>query len=94
MGEVYRALDQRLGRVVALKILHSELADRLDLRNRFEREAKMLAQLNHPNICTLHDFAYEDGVQSLVLECLEGESLAARLRLSHLPIDCDAHGNR
>jgi Tol biopolymer transport system component len=86
MGEVFRARDERLGRVVAVKILHSELAERGDLRHRFEREAKMLARLNHPHICTLHDLGDEGGVEFLVLEYLEGQSLASRLHSSRLPI--------
>jgi len=87
MGEVYRARDERLGRIVAIKILHAELSERLDLRHRFEREAKMLARLNHPHICTLHDVGDDGPIKFLVFEYLEGESLASRLQSSRLSIN-------
>ena len=86
MGEVYRAHDPRLGRDVAIKVLPARLADSGDLRVRFEREARTLSQLNHPNICTLHDVGHEDGIDFLVMEVIEGETLAARLTRGPLPI--------
>ena len=76
MGEVYKAKDTRLDRTVAIKILPS--ADP-DLKARFEREAKAIAGLQHPHICTLYDVGHEDGTHYLVLEYLEGETLADRL---------------
>lgn len=80
MGEVYRARDTRLDRTVALKILNSQLAASNELRARFEREAKIISQLQHPNICVLHDVGREGPTEYLVMEFLEGESLADRLR--------------
>ena len=85
MGEVYRACDTRLGRDVAIKILPSHLRDNPELRQRFEREARTISSLNHPNICTLHDIGQQDGVDFLVMEHLEGESLAKRLARGPLP---------
>ena len=79
MGEVYRARDTRLDRIVAIKILPCHLADRADLRERFEREARSIASLNHPYICTIHDVGHQDGTDYLVMEYLEGETLAQRL---------------
>ena len=79
MGEVYRARDTRLDRIVAIKVLHAHLADRPDLRERFEREARTIASLNHPHISVLHDIGSHDGIDFLVMEYLEGETLAARL---------------
>src|SRR5271167_4811233 len=79
MGEVYRARDTRLDRTVAIKILPSHLSDDATRRQRFEREAKVVSSLNHPNICTLHDIGRQDGVDFIVMEYLEGESLAERL---------------
>src|SRR6202158_5602502 len=79
MGEVYRARDTRLGRIVAIKILPDHLADRADLRERFEREARPTASLNHPHICTIHDVGRQDEIDYLVMEYLEGETLAQRL---------------
>jgi eukaryotic-like serine/threonine-protein kinase len=78
MGEVYRARDTRLERTVALKVLPPEFADP-DARARFEREARAIAAFNHPNICTLHDFGRANGLDFLVMELLDGETLAARL---------------
>ena len=75
MGEVFHARDTRLERSVAIKVLPAELAHNAQFRLRFEREAKTISQLNHPNICTLHDVG--DGY--LVMELLDGESLADRL---------------
>ncbi len=79
MGEVYRARDSRLGRAVAIKVLPRRMALDSDARARFEREAKTISSLNHPNICTLYDVGHENGIDFLVMECLEGESLADRL---------------
>ena len=79
MGEVYRARDTRLDRTVAIKILPDHLSDRAALRERFEREAKTIASLNHPHICTLHDTGHQDGTEFLVMEYIDGETLAARL---------------
>jgi eukaryotic-like serine/threonine-protein kinase len=79
MGEVYRARDTRLDRIVAIKVLPVHLADRPELRERFEREARTIASLNHPHICTLHDVGHQDGTDYLVMEYLEGETLAQRL---------------
>ncbi len=87
MGEVYRARDTRLDRIVAIKILPDHLADRAELRDRFEREAKTISSLNHPHICTLYDVGHQDGTDFLVMEYLEGETLAARLVKGPLPLD-------
>src|SRR5262245_50973618 len=87
MGEVYRARDTRLDRVVAIKVLSSHLADAPDLQERFDREARAVAALNHPHICTLHDVGRQDGTAFLVMEHLEGETLAARLEKGTLPVD-------
>src|ERR1700747_3398991 len=87
MGEVYRARDTRLDRIVAIKILPDHLADRAELRERFEREAKTISSLNHPHICTLYDVDHQDGTDFLVMEYLEGETLAARLLKGPLPLD-------
>src|ERR1700688_3720708 len=80
MGEVYRARDTRLDRTVAIKILPHHLSSNPDLKQRFEREARAISSLNHPRICTLHDVGHQDDIDFLVMECLEGESLAERLR--------------
>jgi Tol biopolymer transport system component/tRNA A-37 threonylcarbamoyl transferase component Bud32 len=87
MGEVYKARDTRLDRIVAIKVLPAHLADRSELRERFEREARTIASLNHPHICTLHDIGQQDGTDFLVMEYLEGETLAQRLLKGSLPID-------
>jgi len=79
MGEVYRARDTRLDRTVAIKVLPEHLARNPDLRARLEREARAVAALNHPHICALHDIGSQDGVDFLVMEYLEGETLALRL---------------
>jgi serine/threonine protein kinase len=84
MGEVYRAKDTRLDRVVAIKVIPSRSAMNADMRARFEREAKTISSLNHPNICTLHDVGHEDGVDYLVMEFLEGETLEDRLKRGRL----------
>ncbi len=85
MGEVYRARDTRLDRIVAIKILPPHFADDATRRQRFEREAKVVSSLNHPNICTLYDIGYQDGVDFIVMEYLEGQSLAERLEEGPLP---------
>ena len=87
MGEVYKARDTRLDRTVAIKVLPAHVADDPDLRQRFEREAKTISSLNHPHICTLYDIGQQDGVDYLVMEYLEGETLAARLTKGPLPTD-------
>src|ERR671917_162972 len=81
MGEVYKARDKRLDRTVAIKVLPEHIAKREDLRARFEREARAVASLNHPHICTLHDIGTADtaagqAVDYLVMEFLDGETLA------------------
>ena len=85
MGEVYRARDTRLGRDVAIKVLPATLSTHPEVRARFEREAKTVSSLNHPNICTLFDVGHEDGVDFLVMELIDGETLAARLQRGPLP---------
>jgi eukaryotic-like serine/threonine-protein kinase len=87
MGEVYKARDTRLDRIVAIKVLPTHLADRSELRERFEREAKTIASLNHPHICTLYDTGQQDGIDYLVMEYLEGETLAQRLQKGPLPLE-------
>jgi len=87
MGEVYRARDTRLDRTVAIKVLPPHLADTPEARQRFEREARAVSALNHPNICTLHDVGSQDGTEFLVMEYLEGETLAARLEKGPLPLE-------
>jgi eukaryotic-like serine/threonine-protein kinase len=86
MGEVYRARDTRLERTVAIKIL-SQLSSDPGRRQRFEREAKAISGLNHPNICVLHDIGHQDGIDYLVMECVEGETLAKRLEKGPLPLE-------
>ena len=86
-GEVYLAEDSRLDRKVALKILPQHLSDRADLRERFEREARAVSSLNHPHICTLYDIGEQDGIHYLVMEHLEGDTLAARLEKGALPLE-------
>ena len=86
MGEVYRARDTRLERTVAIKILPAHLSDSPEARQRFEREARAISSLSHPNICTLFDVGQQEGTSYLVMECLEGETLADRLRKGPLPL--------
>jgi Tol biopolymer transport system component len=86
MGEVYKARDTRLDRIVAIKVLPAHLAGRAELRERFDREAKTIASLNHPHICTLYDTGHQDDIDFLVMEYLEGETLALRLVKGSLPI--------
>ena len=87
MGEVYRARDTRLDRTVAIKVLPEHVAADPDLKQRFEREAKTISNLNHPHICTLHDIGTQDGIDFLVMEYLDGETLAQRLEKGALPLD-------
>src|SRR5258708_19232 len=85
MGEVYRAKDTRLGREVAIKVLPEHLSAQPEVRARFEREAKTVSSLNHPNICSLYDVGKEGDVDFLVLELVEGETLEARLARGRVP---------
>jgi eukaryotic-like serine/threonine-protein kinase len=87
MGEVYRARDTRLGRDVAVKIMPAEFSADPIRKQRFEREAKIISSLNHPHICTLHDVGSQDGISYLVMECVEGETLAKRLEKGPLPLE-------
>ncbi|MCI0659038.1 MAG: serine/threonine protein kinase, partial [Acidobacteria bacterium] len=87
MGEVWSARDTRLDREVAIKVLPEGFAQNEQFRARFEREAKSISSLNHPNICTLHDIGRQEGVFFLVMEKIEGESLADRLAKGPLPLD-------
>src|SRR5690242_5578796 len=85
MGEVYKARDTRLDRTVAIKILPDHVASDADFQQRFAREARTISSLNHPHICTLYDVGNESGVDFLVMELLEGETLAQRLAKGPLP---------
>src|SRR5664280_3722778 len=87
MGEVYLARDTRLNRSVAVKILPSHLSKDPEAKQRFDREARTISSLNHPNICTLHDVGHQDGIDYLVMEHLEGQTLAERLSKGPLPLD-------
>ena len=87
MGEVYRAKDTRLDRTVAIKILPAHLSSDPVRKQRFEREAKTISSLNHPHICVLHDVGQQDGIDYLVMECVEGETLAKRLEKGALPLE-------
>jgi serine/threonine-protein kinase len=87
MGEVYRAKDTRLNRTVAIKVLPSDAAGDTDRRERFEREAKAISALDHPNICALYDVGEHEGTYFLVMPCLEGQTLADRLTKGALPVD-------
>jgi serine/threonine protein kinase len=91
MGEVYKARDTRLDRIVAIKVLPTHLADRSELRERFEREAKTIASLIHSHICTLYGTGHQDEIDFLVMEYLEGETLAQRLLKGPLPIQQVLH---
>jgi serine/threonine protein kinase/Tol biopolymer transport system component len=86
MGDVYKAMDTRLNRTVAIKVLRRGVAT-TELRSRLQREAQMIASLNHPHICVLHDVGQQDGTDYLVMEYLDGETLAARLSRGPLPWD-------
>jgi serine/threonine protein kinase len=87
MGEVYRARDTRLERTVAIKILPAQFSSDPVRKQRFEREAKTISSLNHPHICVLYDVGHHDGMDYLVMECVEGETLAKRLEKGPLPLD-------
>jgi len=87
MGEVYRARDTRLDRTVAVKILPTHLSDNPEFKQRFEREARTISSLNHPHICHLYDIGSQDGTDFLVMEFLDGETLAERLRKSAVPLN-------
>ena len=87
MGEVYRARDTRLDRVVAIKVLPAHLAENPELRQRLEREAKAVSSLSHPHICPLYDIGHEDGVDYLVMEFIDGETLGERLTNGPLSMD-------
>jgi serine/threonine protein kinase len=86
MGEVYRARDTRLGRDVAVKVLPQRMSESAEARARFEREARVISGLNHPHICVLHDLGREGGIDYLVMELVEGETLAQRIARGPLPI--------
>src|SRR5437588_12534198 len=87
MGEVYRARDTRLDRVVAIKVLPSQFAADPELRARFDREARAVSSLNHPHICTLYDVGNQDGVEYLVMEYLEGETLDKKIARGPIKLD-------
>jgi eukaryotic-like serine/threonine-protein kinase len=87
MGEVYRARDRRLDRTVAVKILRAQLSADPVRKQRFEREAKTISSLNHPHICVLYDVGHQDGMDYLVMECVEGETLVQRLTRGPLPLE-------
>ncbi|MBI4716399.1 MAG: serine/threonine-protein kinase [Planctomycetes bacterium] len=87
MGEVYRARDTRLEREVAIKVLPAHFSQDLELRQRFEREARSISQLSHANICALFDVGHQDGTDYLVMELVEGETLAQRLTRGPLPLE-------
>jgi eukaryotic-like serine/threonine-protein kinase len=87
MGEVYKACDTRLERTVAIKILPTHLSGSPEARQRFDREARAISALSHPSICTLYDVGHQDGTDFLVMEYLEGETLADRLQKGPLPPD-------
>src|SRR6266481_4468164 len=87
MGEVYRARDTRLDRTVAVKVLPEHLSSNPQLRERFDREAKAISSLSHPHICPLYDVGHQEGIDYLVMEHLEGETLAQRLKKRPLPLE-------
>ncbi|MGR9052821.1 MAG: serine/threonine protein kinase, partial [Gammaproteobacteria bacterium] len=87
MGEVYKAKDSRLDRIVAIKVLPSHLTATEEIKQRFQREAKTISSLNHPNICILHDIGEQDGTAYLVMEYLEGQTLSERI--AHGPLSND-----
>src|ERR1700694_2581116 len=87
MGEVYRAKDTRLNRTVAVKVLAKHLSSNPQSRERFDREAKAISSLSHPHICPLYDVGHQDGIDFLVMEYLEGETLAHRLKKGPLAAD-------
>jgi serine/threonine protein kinase len=87
MGEVYKARDTRLNRFVAIKVLPEHVADNIEVKQRFEREAQTLASLSHPHICPVFDVGQQEGVSYIVMEFLEGHTLAERLDRGPLPLD-------
>src|SRR6266581_7196869 len=87
MGEVYKARETRLDRIVAIKVLPPSLASDPQFRDRFDREARTISQLDHPHICTLYDVGDQDGTAFLVMQYLEGETLEHRLKKGALPIN-------
>jgi eukaryotic-like serine/threonine-protein kinase len=87
MGEVYKATDTRLDRTVAIKVLPEHVASDPHLKQRFEREAKTLAALSHRHICPVHDVGNQNGIDFLVMEYLDGETLEQRLKKGALPLD-------
>ena len=87
MGEVWRARDTKLGREVAIKTLPEEFAKDADRLARFEREAKLLASLNHPNIAAIHGFEEDNGTHFLVLELVEGDTLADQIKRGPIPVE-------
>src|SRR5437016_1939654 len=87
MGEVYKARDTRLDRTVAVKVLPEHLSQKPQLRERFERDARAVSSLSHPHICPLYDIGLEKNIDYLVMEYLEGETLAQRLKKGPLPLD-------
>src|SRR5262245_16145579 len=87
MGDVYKATDTRLGRTVAIKILPDDVRLKDGLKQRFEREARTISNLSHPHICALYDVGQQDGIDFLVMEYLEGETLSTRLSKGALPAD-------
>src|SRR5215467_11072570 len=87
MGEVYKAADTRLNRTVAIKVLPAHFSADAEMKQRFDREAQTIGALNHPNICTLYDVGQQDGTEFLVMEYLEGETLASRIARGPLPLE-------
>ena len=87
MGEVYKARDVRLDRTVAIKVLPAHLSENVQLRQRFEQEARAVSSLNHPNICTLHDIGRAQGIDFMVMEYIEGETLAERIARGAIPLE-------
>ena len=91
MGQVYKARDTRLDRLVAIKVLVPSLAGDAQFRERFDREARAISQLEHPHICALYDVGEQNGTAFLVMQYLEGETLEARLKKGALPLDQALH---
>src|SRR5262245_2648910 len=87
MGEVYRAKDTRLDRIVAIKVLPEKFSNNPDFQQRFEREARAISNLAHPNICALYDIGQQNGIHYLIIEFLEGQTLSDRLNKGPLPPD-------
>src|SRR5215831_7039455 len=87
MGEVYKARDMRLNRFVAIKVLPEQVSNNSEIKARFEREAQALASLSHPHICPVFDVGHQDGIDFLVMEYLEGQTLTQRLEKGPLPLD-------